>query len=432
MKCRQLAVQLLIVGVGTLGAGPARAQNAPAPAPAKETSPDTGDDAWSETAADVSFDDTPELDSTALRLYGFADMNHIVPLWSDESLFSSLLERAENSFFVGNLNIYLVKPISPTLRSMVEVRLLFAPNGADHGGDLDTVRTRYEDVNDFANQHDWGGIQIQRAWVEKDLASYASLRAGYFLTPYGIWNVDHGSPTIIGVRKPYIVGQELFPEFQAGLMLHGHVPIGERRLGYAAYVSNGRGPFQATRDLDEEKAAGGRLSFEGHGFGTWRIGVSGLIDHITDRDDIDSEGFESVQVITLQADERSFAVDLSWDYRRALFRAEAIYNERVFDGARTRFGDGQLDPDYRRGGGYAQIGYRLPWRQVTPYYLFEAYKWGDDPNLDRLTAHSVGINWRPDPELTIKAEYAYATFESPLPVDIGSLSAVMTQLAWVF
>src|SRR4029077_7383787 len=109
-----------------------------------------------------------------------------------------------DSFIVGNLNVYLEKNLSTRLRSLLEVRLLFAPNGSVGAGDQ-YIDTTVQDLSNFFRPIQWGAIAIERAYVEYDLEPRLTLRAGHWLTPYGIWNIDHGSPTVIGTFRPFIV-----------------------------------------------------------------------------------------------------------------------------------------------------------------------------------------------------------------------------------
>src|SRR5262249_49126364 len=150
--------------------------------------------------------------------------------------------------------------ISARLRALGEVRFAYMPNGSpDPNAPLGRVSTEAADPIDAYRIQRWGAIIIERLQIDCDLFPGITLRGGQFLTPYGIWNVDHGTPTLIGIRRPYIIGEALFPERQVGLELIGRYFLSELSVEYHLTLSNGRGPISETRELDSNKAVGGRL-----------------------------------------------------------------------------------------------------------------------------------------------------------------------------
>src|SRR5262249_44391055 len=158
-----------------------------------------------------------------------------------------------------------------------------------------------------------------------------TLQAGQWLTPYGIWNVDHGSPVIIGVQQPYIVGAKLLPSTQVGVLAQGSFGVAEdTEVGYALGISNGRTDISAYQDLDANKAITARLSLTYRGLGALTIGSTGYTGENSDTlEGIYFEGSEphSRELIKMREHERALAFDLRWDYSNLRFQAEAIMNE---------------------------------------------------------------------------------------------------------
>jgi len=64
------------------------------------------------------------------------------------------------------------------------------------------IDTRVQDYADSFRPVKWGGIDIERVWIEHTFHPLLTLRLGNYRAPYGIWNVDHGSPVIRGQSGP--------------------------------------------------------------------------------------------------------------------------------------------------------------------------------------------------------------------------------------
>jgi hypothetical protein len=104
---------------------------------------------------------------------------------------------------------------------------------------------------------DSGAIILERAQIEWSGAEWLNVKAGYWFTPYGIWNIDHGSPTLIALNEPQFVVFEGFPARQVGIDVNGLFHATAWDFEYHAYVSNGRTLGQ--QDLTDDKMIGGRL-----------------------------------------------------------------------------------------------------------------------------------------------------------------------------
>jgi hypothetical protein len=336
---------------------------------------------------------------------------------------------------------------------MVEVRFLFQPSGAATNttaqqlsnplANSGRINSAAPDFNDNNRLVYLGGIAIERAYVEYTLSPYLKIRAGRFLTPWGIWNVDHGSPVIIGPNKPYIVGEGFFPEAQTGFEALGTAPLGDATIGYHLTLSNGRGPAAAYEDLDGNKAIGGRIFLRGYWLGQTDLGVSGYAGTVTDRrQQIADLTTQTVEYFNYsQYREMSWAADLRWIWKGLHFQNEAALHDRAWsDDARPPVSamNGQ-QADVRRFSVYSLLGYRLPWLNIMPYTIVTYYDAGDRSafvGASKVFGYAVGLNVRVLPSVVLKSELSMGHFISPSAgsvaasdVDIG---VWLTQIAWAF
>jgi hypothetical protein len=354
-------------------------------------------------------------------IYGFADFNFVYPMMERNNAFRYLY-RDYPSFFVGALNLYMDTALTDRMRSLVEVRFLYTPLGdlvSDGTDGLKYFNTIARDPADYTRTIQWGGILIERAWVEYQLHPLLTARVGQFLTPYGIWNVDHGSPTIVGIRRPYIIGEFLFPERQSGLELYGAHIWRDLKLGYHLTLSNGRGNFQAVRDQDFDKAVGGRLFAQLRGALEGTLGGSfykGRYTRMAYKINRINGVFHEDEVVHEEYDELSLAVDLRLFWKGFMFQSEAIVNEVAYtDRGRVAISSDAeiLLPDGRTWGAYALLGYRTRFFGVMPYVSYEHFNnlmpndgtplLGDIPEIN---VSYIGVNVRPIADFVFKLEYA--------------------------
>ena len=380
-----------------------------------------------------------------LDLYGFADFTYQRLLIDKDNVWNRTYPSV-NSFAVGNFNLYLSSNLGDSWRALAEVRFMYLPNGAtkpDGAGNAMRTDTTVLDYAGFEQPIRWGGIRIERIYVEHEFNGLLKLQVGQFLTPYGIWNVDHGSPTIIGIKKPFVVANQLFPEQQVGLQLYGSYFVDPLEIGYHLTLSNGRGPVEY-QDFDDDKAVGGRLYVKTDALGSLTFGASFYRGGYYDRSAryvVQNAGSTVDQEFTTisKYQELSLGADLKWEYKSWLVQGEAIMNEANFekDGRPReqvlRPPQGFL-PDYRRWGAYGLVGYRLPFAPLMPYVIVQHAYSPESPSTPPATAYEIGVNYRPTAAVVVKLEYTDWHFSAPGSAGFGNypLRILASQVAWAF
>lgn len=429
---------------------PPTAAPEPVPTEAAAASGDGGGDLSPEELAAMGFGTVeagaPPVD-TSLKISGFIDVTYSGQKSPDNSLYRGIFNR-HGSFWVGSVNMYVSKNITDSIRTMFEVRFSYLPNGTPNLGSSagDSWNTSSGDYNDAGRAQRWGGIVMQRAYLEWSLHEAATLRVGQYLTPYGIWNVDHGSPTIISVMRPFIVGAQLFPERQTGLQLFGRLPFAANHtFEYALTLSNGFGPISEYRDLDNNMAFGGHVAWTCDAFGELTLGGSWLVAK-------DTSAVEQISIspdmqvgynekITQQSDVLSLAADLRWKYEGLLLQSELITQQRRFTdsgrmGAVNPAAGGQYiaPKDATSWGVYGLIGYRFNWLGVMPYFMATYNQIYDLSLLSFNGANALigGLNFRPIDSVVLKLEYITVKLGDPNPPTHARLHILQAQLAWAF
>ena len=404
--------------------------------------------AASETSAADSFTSEDSGDSDTqhkLDLYGFADFTYQRLLIPTSNVWTRTYPSV-NSFAVGNFNLYMSSNLGDSWRALAEVRFLYLPNGAtspDSSGNAVRTDTTVLDYAGFEEPIRWGGIRIERIYVEHEFNGLLKFQVGQFLTPYGIWNVDHGSPTIIGIKKPFVVSAQLFPEQQTGLQLYGSGFLDPFEIGYHLTLSNGRGPVEY-QDFNDDKAIGGRVYVKTDTIGTLTVGGSFYRGGYYDRSakyapTPDGSGVDQTYTTISKYQEMSLGADVKWEYNSWLAQGEFIMNEANYaKGSRPR--TQVLKPpagflaDYRRWGAYGLLGYRLPGVPLMPYVIVQHAFAPDSPSTPPATAYEVGVNYRPTAAVVVKLEYTDWHFSGPGSVGFGNfpLRILASQVAWAF
>ncbi|MBN2714901.1 MAG: hypothetical protein JXX14_03535 [Deltaproteobacteria bacterium] len=351
-----------------------------------------------------------------LNVYGFMDVQ-FSKLFIKEGTFYKGYLPDSSTFTLGHWNLFVKKSLTEHFSMLGEVRFLFQPLGeeSDWVGFERAEFSRFDTrATDVVNNHffNWGGISIQRAYVDYALSDLFGVRVGYFLTPFGIWNEEHASTVILFAHRPFLSTSGNLPEAQLGLYLFGKVFASDRvAFHYGCTVSNGRGPTSEVYDLDENKALGLTLKAIYEGAVSFNAGTYLYMGDYTDTVrsmTLPQIGF--IETATVAYAEKAMSVHLKLEWKGLLLQGE--YVRRLIEyqnGLRESADHGRgilFTPDHVRNGSYELLAYTLPFDRVTltPYVLHE-YK--DMPSwVEYWAGHSygVGINWTTNPFVVLKVE----------------------------
>jgi hypothetical protein len=382
-----------------------------------------------------------DVEAYSLNIYGFTDFTY-THLLNDFAYASPY-----PSFMVGNINLYAGAELGHGWRALTEFRLLYVPHGsvpADQVTQFEPERidTTVADPADYGRPLRWGGVEIERAWLEYSVHPLLTIQVGQWLTPYGIWNVDHGSPVIIGVRRPYVVGEALIPERQTGVQLYGSFLAGTTELGYNLGLSNGRGPLDAYQDFDKNKAVTARVFVNSElPIGTLSLGASLYRGRYTNRHSriyIGPTGQLGTEYISTERwEELGLAADLRWIFEDLTVQGEIIMRDVAYDDALrpVAFTLPGTPPgfaaDYRSVGWYAMAAYRLPWWNIMPFIGGESYVPGQELVNDAAAIWG-GLNIRPIPRVVLKAQFTQSWFSEDTVIGDDGIQVIDLQAAWSF
>jgi hypothetical protein len=307
-----------------------------------------------------------------LRVYGFADVGIMRNIAPKDGILASQFT-TPLTFYLGRLNLYYDVRPDPDFRFLAETRVSLYPNGTSSGvnstGQVQRTTTLVSDVSspNSATSVAWGSIILERAALDWTRYPLLSVRAGLFLTPFGIYNVDHGTPALITMALPTYIGQGWIPERQLGLQVFGSLLVERWELGYALTFSNGR--TDGVLDVGDSKAWGGRLFAKRQGELSLRLGASALYQPY--RRDVEQYGMDSTGTVTYQATrvvERqglTLGNDISLDYGGLRVRNELV----LF---KTEYTPGKRDAPAQARGGLAPDSTQINWTFVAAYRWWKA------------------------------------------------------------
>ncbi len=391
-------------------------------------------------------DNPNEAESNLLSFWGFYDMLYSKRFYKESSSYNFYMSTT-SSFVLTNVNLYLKSTLTNTFSVLLETLMTFLPVAQEEEIEYaDIPGTAYKRWDmlvsnpDSSEEFNIGGISIERVQLQWSPKDWFNILAGRFLTPFGIWNIDHGSPVVIPIRVPYMQLRQMVIKAQTGIQIYGRFfPFDNVYLDYAFTVSNGRCPTEAVHDLDENKAVGLRLqltintadvrfSFGGYGYvGTDKdqkkvvfseIGPDGALDmNAEDPVRVERIDLATGREIVLTADMKLsfFGIVLQGEYvwKRMDFTDPYLFNTQhtVMQGGSAI--DEWYYASYLGYSGYGLVAYTLPldrWIDpvaVTPYFYIEKNISYDTASFVNFTTIWSGINVKPTAFLTLKAEYMY-------------------------
>jgi hypothetical protein len=372
------------------------------------------------------------------RVFGFFDTS-FQKLWISGAMKPAGMTE-KPTFMLSGLNVYLGNQITEKLRFLSELRFTYQPLGAETGtstysisptGTATSMGSTYSrkdtSVSDPGGLQTYrlGGVSMERVQVSYVFADYLGLTVGSFLTPYGIWNVDHGTPVLIMCRAPITQIMDMVPGKQLGVQLFGKVfPAKGLTLEYGATISNGRGPMDTVYDLDSNKALGLRwkLNYEKGDFSA-SVGQYGYTGKYTDTSSATYIGpgptdMKTAVVVSKQYNEYDLANDLLVKFYGLRLQSEVVLKKVMYTVppvASTGTPE-YYSASYLSRAAYGLVAYELPesWTggkvRIMPYVYEE---WGKPDDTSTMSGsmriHVFGINVRPYTNLVLKAEYVMVT-----------------------
>ncbi len=399
----------------------------------------------------------------SFRFFGFTDFNFVKRAAAGHNKIGRLIMSEPASFYMLSANLYALSQITRNLKVLMELKFTYQPHGDNTGNEAyfrsgDTLTlvdgTRYVRTNSQiyspldGTRSRLGGVGIERLHIDYRIADWLQIRVGRFLTPYGIWNIDHGSPVVIPASVPFMQRMALMPLAQTGIQLGGRYFFTDRlHLDYAVTITNGRGPMDEVGDVDDMFAYGVRLRlvYEGAKM-KFALGGYGYYGRLKDEQehviiDVAADSVATGFKTTDHKDEFVVSADLLLQFYGVRLQAEYVYaytrylSPTVLDssasfGAVTGVSSGVM-PNYYSHGAYLLLAYTLPLRKwlggmkLTPFVSYEFNLQYDFRNPTTMV--TAGLNFRPLPALVFKAQW-----EGLYADRLGNFNSAILQMAVAF
>jgi hypothetical protein len=384
-----------------------------------------------------------------LNIYGFADMG-VQHVWLDErSFLSNLAPSNSTSFVIGNVNLYFDAQPIKNWRGLVEVRFTNAPLGdtVTYGGLAGKYQRKdtfsYDPHATVTNAPMWAGaVVLERAWIEWNEHQMFKLRVGNWFTPFGIWNEDHGSPTLIATTLPQFILQRLIPIRQTGLMGYGNTFLGEWELGYMLTFSNGRQEL-SNFNFEDKFGYGGRLYLRREtGTLNSTFGVSYFTGTTSDRT-VDLVAINPVTFATpttWEYNEHVLGADIAVDIDSTRIRTEAMVRRQTFTRGLRALANpnvpGVFEADKWQYSAYLLVAHQLPWAGLEPLVRLEMFE-GPSFLGDGAFSYWAGLNIHFNSAVQLKTEAGNVVFfdwlwKQPGDASLNNISQVLSRLVLAF
>ncbi len=250
----------------------------------------------------------------------------------------------------------------------------------------------FEDASDssLAGTGESDVLTIETAWLEYRRNDTFKLRAGKLLLPQ-YWQTNHYPNLTLSTQRPLMVGK-ILPKDIIGIQAHGNWWFeNEMGLTYAVYVGNGQHMDNSALDGNDNKSVGGRITLHfgrGKRFRTFDVSASGY----SGRDDNSNT-------------EHMFGLDTQMRIGKLEFLSEFVVGSQEIrmsmspDSHLYRIFDESTSTGY-----YLQIGYNFLTKWHAFYRFDELDLLDDGATLFDEHRHTLGLNFRPRTNISLKLE----------------------------
>lgn len=391
-----------------------------------------------ETAALLAEEPAAAAEPEMIRIYGFMDFGLDKFLAPNTNGAAVVKPTTANTFVFGNLNLYVDASPIEHLRILTEFRLTLSPHGEETSviGGFARIDTTAFDFSSPSSQYQirQSGIYIERAWSQYEFSKAFKLQWGMFLTPFGIWNLDHGSPTLISLILPTFIASQMVPTRLLGLHGYGSFFSGNNEIGYAIHLSNGRTPTDF--DFTEDKAVGARAfwAYESD-FGRFVLGASGYVGRYVDQKRALMPVGKNLQILpetVVDYWEEVLGFDVALDVGGLRIRAESVlrwidYKAGAVERGLSAAGTSEYLPNRTEWSGYALAAYRTPWR-LEPYLSVESSV-NKAAVLPGFAAVENPTDWHGSQSYSTPNSSS-VTMSVGINVELTTHTQLKTQLAW--
>ena len=316
-----------------------------------------------------------QINANRIKVSGYADIEYIM---NDKG-------GTTDGFRTHHLSLFFKKQVSDKWRFFSEIEYEDAPKV----GESKTVTITHDggtpESFDVSKNQD-GKIFVEVFTLEYLHSPYLNFRAGRFLTPGGIWNVEHYPPFVATQERPQHI-RKIFPQLNDGLQFFGTVTAADVVTDYILYTGNGSGN-SGHGDTNDNKSLGGRLKFKLPLLLKTEVGLSGYSEKDNSGTDLTAYGAD---------------INLQWSH----FRLQGEYATGSYDKT--------TGTDYDRKGYYGQLTYSRP--DYDLIYRYDWYEADDTVAQGGKTINSLALNYHFTPSVVGKVEHHMNDEEDPAKED---------------